>query len=86
MVDSNKDTVTKHIATTPTGPDQNPPPVNMLFPATIDTFREIRDAILGDINNPQVNAKKQSADIDALLQQLQSVIDWDNSRRVKEIL
>jgi len=68
MVDPTKDTVTEHIAATPTGPDQNPPTVNMLFPATIDTFREIREAILGDINNPQINAKKQRADIDALLQ------------------
>ena len=85
MVDSTKETVTKHIATTPTGPDQNPPPVNMLFPATIDTFREIREAILGEIDNPQVNAKKQGAAIDALLQYLQSVIDKDNSRRVQEV-
>ena len=69
MVDSTKKTVTEQIdTTTPTGMDQDPTPVKMLFPATSDTFREIREAIFDNINDPQVNAKKQRAAVDALLQ------------------
>ena len=86
MVDSTKNTVTEQIVTTtPTGMDQNSTPVEMLFPATSDTFREIRDAILDQINDPQVNTKKQRAAVDALLQQLQTAIDEENSKKTQEI-
>jgi hypothetical protein len=47
--------------------DENPTPVNMLFPATSDTFREIREAIFDKNNDPQVNSKKQRAAVDELL-------------------
>ena len=57
----------------------------MLFPATSDTFREIREDILDKINDPQVNAKKQRAAVDALLQQLQTAIDEENSKKTQEI-
>ena len=68
MVDSTKKTVTEQIDNTPTRMNQDPTPVKMLFPATSDTFREIREAIFDNINDPQVNAKKQRAAVDALLQ------------------
>ena len=68
MVDSTFNDITENIdTTTPTGMDQDPTPVKMLFPATSDTFREIREAIFDNINDPQVNAKKQRAAVDALL-------------------
>ena len=89
MVDSTKKTVTKQIdTTTPTGPDQNPPPVEMLFPATIDTFKEIWEAILGDINNPQVNPIAQRATVEELLRQLRTAINERNSgifQNIKEM-
>ena len=85
MVDS-KNTVTEQIVTTtPTGMDQNSTAVKMLFPATSDTFREIREAIFSNINDPQVDAKKQRAAVDALLQQLQTAIDEENSKKTQEI-
>ena len=53
MVDSTKNIVTEQIVTTaPSGTDQNPTNVRMLFLATSDTFREIREAILDKINDP----------------------------------
>ena len=68
MVDSTKNTVTEQIVTTtPTGMDQNPTAVKMLFPATSDTFREIREAILGEVDNPKANAKQSRDTFDALL-------------------
>ena len=68
MVESTKKTVTEmKTTTTLTGMDQDPAPVKMLFPATSDTFREIREAIFDNINDPQVNAKKQRAAVDALV-------------------
>ena len=86
MVESTKKTDTEQIDTPiPTGMDENPTPVRMLFPATSDTFREIREAIFGNINDPQVNAKKQRAAVDALLQQLQTAIDEENSKKTLEI-
>ena len=55
MVDSTKTTVTEQIdTTTPTGLGMfttTDPELN----ATIGNFREIQQAILDDINNPQVN-------------------------------
>ena len=57
MVESTKKTDTVQIDTpTPTGLDENPTPGRMLFPATSETFREIREAIFDNINDPQINA------------------------------
>ena len=84
MVDSTKNTVTEQIVTTtPTDMDQNPTPVNMLYPATSDTFKDIREAIFGSINDPQVNAKEQRDSVEALLRQLQTAIDDENSEKAR---
>ena len=86
MVDATKNTGTEQIGTTTnTGMDQDLTPVKMLFPATSDTFREIREAIFSNINDPQVDAKKQRTAVDALLQQLQTAIDEENSNKTQEI-
>jgi hypothetical protein len=80
MVDSSFNAITDNIDTTaPTDMDQNPTPVKMLFPATSDTFREIREAIFGNINDPKGNAKEQRDAVEALLRQLQTAVEDENS-------
>ena len=51
----------------------------------VQNFREIQQAILNNMNDPQVSAKHQRAAVDALLQQLQSAIDKENSGKFKEV-
>ena len=87
MVKSTKKTVTEQIVTTtPTDMDQNPTPVKMLFPATSDTFREIRETILDSIKDPQANANEQRAAVDELLQQLQKAIDERNYSKTQQVM
>ena len=76
MVDSTFNAITDNIDTTDM--DQNPTPVKMLFPATSDTFREIREAIFSNINDPKANAQEQRDAVEALLRQLQTAVDDEN--------
>ena len=69
-----------------------PTDIDKLPQITIDTFREIQLAILdnlstdaSNVNDPKVSAKQQRVVVDALLQQLQSAIDKENSGKVQEV-
>jgi hypothetical protein len=76
MVDSTKKNVTDQITTT-NSLNQNST-TNSKIHAAVDNFRDLQQAIVDDINIPQVNAKEQRDAVDTLLQQLQTAINERN--------
>ena len=82
MVDSTKGAVNEQLNTMNLG--INPKPTSM-FQTVIANFREIQQAILDEVGNPQVNAKEQRDAVDVLLQQLQCAVDEENSGKAQEI-
>jgi len=88
MVDSTMKTVTNQIDSTPTGLRQQPPSDSVLL-KTIKTFKDIQEAILAVVNDPQIDPNHQSAQsattIETLLHQLRTAINEENSKTTQAI-
>ena len=90
MVDSSKNSAKKQTPT-PTSLDMSSIKISE-SKTKVASFVELQQALLAEhslkqskVNNPQLNAKEQKDTVDALIQQLKSAINEENSRKAQEI-